>query len=188
MKVTPLELPEVLLIEPKVFGDDRGFFFESWAQARYAAAGIHLSFSQDNFSKSLKGTLRGLHLQHPHGQGKLVQALEGEVFDVAVDVRIGSPTFGKWVGEVLSAENHRQLWVPPGFAHGFCVLSDSALFHYKCTDTYHREHEVGVAHDDPDLGVPWPIESPLLSPKDSENPRLADIPPERLPKWPQVAH
>jgi dTDP-4-dehydrorhamnose 3,5-epimerase len=137
MNVTPTRLAEVLVVEPRVFRDARGAFFETWAAARYAKAGIPGPFVQDNISRSSRGVLRGLHLQHPHGQGKLVSALDGEVFDVAVDVRTSSPTFGQWVGVTLSRENGRQLWIPAGFAHGFCVLSEEATFHYKCTDAYH---------------------------------------------------
>lgn len=171
----------VLIIEPTVFRDSRGHFLETWSQARYAAAGIDAPFVQDNASLSARGTLRGLHLQHPHGQGKLVQVMDGEVFDVAVDVRQGSPTFGQWVGVMLSSDNHRQLYIPPGFAHGFGVVSEQALFAYKCTEGYHPESEFGVAWDDPDLAIAWPIEEPVLSAKDAAFPRLRDIPLDRLP-------
>ena len=174
MKVTELSLPGVLLIEPKVFGDARGFFYETFNAARYAEAGIHLPFVQDNLSRSKKGTLRGLHFQEPHAQGKLVQVLAGAVWDVAVDVRRGSPSFGRWVGVELSAENRRQLWVPPGFAHGFCVLSDTADFLYKCTALYAPHTDRGVLWNDPDLGISWPVQEPLLSPKDAVLPRLKD--------------
>jgi dTDP-4-dehydrorhamnose 3,5-epimerase len=180
VKVTPLALPEVLLIEPEVFGDARGYFSESYSLPRYDQAGIP-PFVQDNVSRSAARILRGLHLQHPHGQGKLVYVLQGEVFDVAVDVRVGSPTFGKSVSAVLSEENHHQLYVPPGFAHGFCVTSGPALFAYKCSEIYRREDEIGVAWDDPDLDIPWPVRDPLLSDKDRGNPRLRDIAKERLP-------
>ncbi|RKG87870.1 dTDP-4-dehydrorhamnose 3,5-epimerase [Corallococcus terminator] len=176
MKVTPLELPEVLLVEPKVFGDDRGFFLESYHSKRYADAGITGPFVQDNLSRSVKGTLRGLHFQEPNAQGKLVQCLSGAVWDVAVDVRRGSPTFGRWVAAELSFENKRQLWVPPGFAHGFCVLSDSADFFYKCTALYSPETERSVHWNDPDLAIPWPVSAPLLSGKDQQAPRLKDAP------------
>lgn len=178
-------LPEVLLIEPQVFGDERGFFKETFHAQRYADAGMRLPFVQDNVSRSGHGILRGLHLQNPHAQGKLVYVLEGEVFDVAVDVRVGSPTFGKWVGVTLSAQNHRQLYIPPGFAHGFCVTSESALFVYKCTDLYHPECEVGIAYDDPDLGIGWPIAEPILGAKDRNNQRLAQIDTARLPRYGQ---
>jgi dTDP-4-dehydrorhamnose 3,5-epimerase len=180
VKVTPLSLPGVLLIEPKVFGDARGYFSESYSQPRYAEIGIP-AFVQDNVSRSATGILRGLHLQHPHGQGKLVFVLQGEVFDVAVDVRHGSPTFGSSVSAVLSEHNHNQLYIPPGFAHGFCVSAGPASFVYKCTELYHPESELGVAWDDPDLAISWPIESPVLSDKDRQYPRLRDIPTDRLP-------
>lgn len=176
MKVTETALPGVLLIEPKVFGDDRGFFFEAYHAKRYAEAGIPAAFVQDNLSRSVKGTLRGLHYQEPNAQGKLVQVLAGAVFDVAVDIRKGSPHFGKWVGYELSAENKRQLWIPAGFAHGFCVISDSADFSYKCTDFYSPAAERGIAWNDPDLGIAWPVERPLLSAKDAAAPKLAQAP------------
>jgi dTDP-4-dehydrorhamnose 3,5-epimerase len=174
MKVIPTELPGVLIVEPKVFGDDRGFFMETFHEKRYADAGISGPFVQDNYSRSAKGILRGLHFQEPHAQGKLVQVLAGAVYDVAVDVRRGSPTFGRWVGVELSTDNRRQLWIPPGFAHGFCVLSESADFHYKCTTLYSPDTERGVLWNDPDLGIPWPVSSPLLSGKDAKAPRLKD--------------
>lgn len=181
MNVIETELPGLLLIEPKVFGDARGFFMETWARDRYAKAGVVGDFVQDNMSRSKVGALRGMHLQNPHGQGKLVSVVEGEVFDVAIDVRVGSPTFGRWAGFTLSAENHRQLWVPPGFAHGFCVTSDTALFVYKCTDVYHPEAELGVLWSDPEIGVKWPVTAPTLSEKDGKYPRLSEIPRDRLP-------
>jgi dTDP-4-dehydrorhamnose 3,5-epimerase len=186
MKVTPTDLPEVLLIEPKVHGDHRGWFMESWQAARYREVGIADAFVQDNQSYSARGTLRGLHIQHPHGQGKLVQVIQGEVFDVAVDVRRGSPHFGHWAGAHLTAENKHQLWVPKGFVHGFLVLSDTALFSYKCTDLYHPETEFSVRWDDPDIGIDWPLErllgeAPKLSDKDRDAPYLRDIPPAQLP-------
>jgi dTDP-4-dehydrorhamnose 3,5-epimerase len=184
MKVIATRIPEVLLIEPRVFGDDRGFFMETYNAARYAAAGIPGTFVQDNVSLSRHGILRGLHLQHPHAQGKLVYVLEGEVFDVAVDVRVGSPTFGQWVGEILSADNRRQLWVPEGFAHGFCVTSERALFTYKCTDLYHAETELAVRWDDPDLGIDWPVREVQLSEKDARARALADIDSAALPRYP----
>jgi dTDP-4-dehydrorhamnose 3,5-epimerase len=176
VKISETALPGVLLLEPKRFGDDRGFFMELFHAKRYAEAGIPGPFVQDNFSRSAKGILRGLHFQQPHAQGKLVQVFAGAVYDVAVDVRRGSPTFGKWVGVELSADNRRQLWVPAGFAHGFCVLSESADFHYKCTDFYSPATEQGIAWNDPDLGIPWPVTAPLLSPKDAAAPRLKDAP------------
>ncbi len=181
MKVTELEIAGVYLIEPKVFGDDRGFFLETWAQARYAQAGIAQTFVQDNLSKSRRGVLRGLHLQHPHGQGKLVSAPLGRVLDVAVDVRVGSPTFGKWVAQELSEENHAQLYVPVGCAHGFCVMSEVAMFSYKCTDAYHPECELSIRYDDPAIGIEWPELEVSLSPKDEQGLLLADVPRDRLP-------
>ncbi len=183
MKVTPLELPEVLLIEPKLLGDPRGYFVETWQEGRYAEAGIKGRFVQDNLSRSRHGILRGLHLQHPHDQGKLVHVLEGKVFDVAVDVRVGSPTFGRWVGQHLSSVDHRQMYIPAGFAHGFCVVSETALFAYKCTDVYAPAHEVGVAWNDPALAIPWPVAEPVVSDKDRANPPLAQIDRNRLPRW-----
>lgn len=183
MKVTPQTLPEVLLIEPQVFGDSRGYFKETFHAERYAQAGMRLPFVQDNASRSSQGVLRGLHLQNPHAQGKLVSVSEGEVFDVAVDVRVGSPNFGKWVGIHLSADNHRQLYVPPGFAHGFAVLSPSAVFVYKCTDLYHPETEIGIAYDDPALGIDWQVKSPNVGAKDAKNLKLAEIDPSRLPRY-----
>ena len=170
MKITPTALADVLIIEPKVFGDARGFFLESWNQEKFAAAGLNLNFVQDNHSRSAQGILRGLHYQLQRPQGKLVRVTQGEVFDVAVDMRKNSPQFGQWVGVHLSGENHRMLWVPPGFAHGFVVLSESADFLYKCTDFYFPEHERCIRWDDPDIGVAWPLsvgQIPLLSAKDA---------------------
>lgn len=169
MKATLLAIPEVILLEPKVFGDKRGFFFESYNQQDFRkATGLDLEFVQDNHSRSMKGVLRGLHYQlSPKAQGKLVRVVAGEVFDVAVDVRKDSPTFGMWVGEVLSADNKRQLWIPPGFAHGFVTLSASAEFLYKTTDYYSPQHERCIRWDDPAIGVAWPIEGEVaLSEKD----------------------
>lgn len=183
MRVTPTALPEVLLVEPAVFGDARGFFLESFSAQRYAEAGIPGPFVQDNVSRSRRGVLRGLHLQHPYAQGKLVSVLEGEVFDVAVDARVGSPTFGRWVGEYLSAENHRQLYVPAGFAHGFVVTSESALFAYKCTDYYHPETERAVRWDDPRVGVAWPVDAPTVSAKDQAGLPLAAFGEADLPRY-----
>jgi dTDP-4-dehydrorhamnose 3,5-epimerase len=183
MKVSETGLPGVLLIEPKVFGDSRGFFLETYHAGRYAEAGIPAAFVQDNLSRSSRGTLRGLHFQEPNAQGKLVQVLAGAVYDVAVDVREGSPHFGRWVAYELSAENKRQLWIPQGFAHGFCVISESADFSYKCTDFYAPPCERGIAWNDPALGIPWPVEAPLLSAKDAQAPRLADAP--LLPTYPR---
>jgi dTDP-4-dehydrorhamnose 3,5-epimerase len=167
MNVTETALPEVLLIEPRVFGDSRGFFLETFSTQRYSDLGITAQFIQDNWSHSCRGTLRGLHFQIQHPQGKLVHVMQGEIFDVAVDVRQDSPTFGKWVGVTLSAENKRQLWIPPGFAHGFTVLSESADFVYKCTDSYAPEHERTLLWNDKSIGVEWPLDSePILSDKD----------------------
>jgi dTDP-4-dehydrorhamnose 3,5-epimerase len=180
MQVTPTEIPDVLLIEPKVFGDERGYFFESFSASRYADAGLTALFVQDNVSRSAKGVLRGLHLQQPRPQGKLASVLEGEVFDVAADVRPGSPTFGKWVGCHLSASNKRQLWMPPGLAHGFCVLSNSAIFQYKSTDYYDPSLELSIAWNDPVLAIEWPIDAPKLSGKDAAAARLSEIPEARL--------
>ncbi|WP_405237729.1 dTDP-4-dehydrorhamnose 3,5-epimerase [Lentisalinibacter orientalis] len=169
MKFTPTAIPEVVVIEPDVFGDERGFFLESWQKKKFADAGITEEFVQDNHSRSVRGTLRGLHYQVRQAQGKLVRVTLGEVFDVAVDIRRGSPTFGQWVGETLSAENFRMLWVPAGFAHGFYVTSDIAEFQYKCTDYYAPEFERSILWSDADIGIGWPIptgELPLLSGKD----------------------
>ena len=184
MLIRQTDLPGVLLIEPKVFGDERGYFLETWSAERYEAEGVPARFVQDNLSKSRRGTLRGLHLQNPYSQGKLVHVVIGEVFDVAVDVRVGSPSFGRFYGTTLSEANKRQLYIPPGFAHGFCVTSDEAIFCYKCTVSYHPEAELTIAHDDPALGVPWPVTEPTLSKKDMAGLRLADVPRERLPRFP----
>ena len=169
MKATPTRIPDVLLIEPKVFGDDRGFFFESFnRRAFHEATGLNVDFVQDNHSKSARNVLRGLHYQLAQPQGKLVRVTQGEVFDVAVDIRKGSPTYGQWVGEILSAENKKQLWIPAGLAHGFVVLSETAEFLYKTTDYYAPLHERCIAWNDPDLAIAWPIEGqPLLSAKDA---------------------
>ncbi len=183
MKITPTDLPEVLRIEPKVFGDARGWFYETFSATRYAEAGVPGPFVQDNMSRSARGTLRGLHLQSPHTQGKLVWVVEGSVLDVAVDVRVGPPSFGRWVSAELTAENKVQLWVPEGFAHGFCVTSESAVFAYKCTDYYHPEHEIGVRWDDPDLGIRWPLEASLISDKDRAHPKLCDVDRSKLPRY-----
>jgi len=181
MNIESTPLPGVLLIKPDVFGDARGFFLETWNRRRYREAGLDQEFVQDNVSLSRKGILRGLHFQNPCPQGKLVQALQGEVFDVAVDIRVGSPTFGQWFGALLSGENHHQLYVPEGFAHGFCVLSETALFSYKCTDFYNPSAEYSLRWDDPDLGITWPIDNPVLSAKDQSAQYLKDFPRELLP-------
>ena len=168
MKVTPLAIPDILLIEPQVFGDDRGFFFESFNQERFEKVLDHkINFVQDNHSKSMKGVLRGLHYQlTPKAQGKLVRVIQGEVFDVAVDLRQSSPTFGKWVGEILSADNKKQMWIPEGFAHGFLTLTDTAEFLYKTTDFYSKEHEQAIIWNDETIGIDWPSRKVSLSPKD----------------------
>ena len=174
MKVTPLELPEVLLIEPRVFGDDRGYFYESWNERTFAEAGIREAFVQDNHSRSRRNVLRGLHYQVEHAQGKLVRAVVGEVYDVAVDVRRSSPRFGRAVGVVLSADNKRMLWIPPGFAHGFLVLSDVAEFLYKTTDFWHAQHERTLLWNDPALAIAWPLDGePVVAAKDAAGVPLA---------------
>jgi dTDP-4-dehydrorhamnose 3,5-epimerase len=180
MNVITCDIPGLLVIEPKVFGDARGFFMETWNRQRYAEAGLDWDFVQDNVSLSRRGILRGLHFQNPGGQGKLVYVLQGEVYDVAVDLRKSSPTFGRSYGLTLSAENKRQFFVPPGFAHGFAVLSETALFVYKCTSLYAPQNELTVAWNDPELGINWPLEAPVLSEKDARGLRLRDIPRDRL--------
>ena len=166
MKVTALDIPGVLLIEPTLFRDDRGLFFETFHEERYADAGLDARFVQDNFSRSIRGTLRGLHYQEPHAQGKLVMVMEGAIYDVVADIRRGSPTFGRWHGVELSSDNYRQLYVPPGCAHGFCVASEQASVLYKCTDLYSPKDERGIIWNDPTLAIAWPVSTPLLSPKD----------------------
>jgi dTDP-4-dehydrorhamnose 3,5-epimerase len=180
---TRLRIPEVILVKPGVFGDDRGFFMESYNSARYAAHGVSAHFVQDNLSRSGRGVLRGLHFQNPYAQGKLVSVLEGDVFDVAVDIRTGSPTFGEWVGEFLSSSNKHQLYVPPGFAHGFMAISEHAVFSYKCTDYYHPETEQSIRWDDPAIGITWPEGEQRLSSKDRDAMILAEMPRERLPRY-----
>jgi dTDP-4-dehydrorhamnose 3,5-epimerase len=175
VRFEPTAIPDVIRIEPRVFRDARGFFLESYHEERFAQAGIGARFVQDNHSFSERGTLRGLHMQRVFAQGKLVRCVEGEIFDVAVDARRGSPTFGRWVGETLSAENFRQLWLPPGFLHAFCVVSATAQVEYKCTDLYHPEDELGVIWNDPAIGIVWPIATPTLSAKDAALPRLSEI-------------
>src|SRR5260221_1700045 len=175
MQVTTTALPGVLLIEPRVFGDERGFFFESWNRREFAAAGVDVDFVQDNHSRSAQGVLRGLHYQVEHAQGKLVRATAGEVFDVAVDLRRSSPAFGRSFGVVLSAANHRMLWIPPGFAHGFVVMSESAEFLYKATDYWYPRHERTLLWNDPALGIAWPLAGePTLAAKDAAGRKLAD--------------
>lgn len=184
MKVAATELAGVLVIEPRVFKDSRGHFLESYQEERYAEAGIRGPFVQDNLVKSERHVLRGLHLQCPHGQGKLVQALQGEIFDIAVDVRAGSPAFGRSFAVTLSSANHRQIFVPPEFAHGYLVLSDSALVSYKTTDVYTPEAEIAVAWNDPEIGIDWPVADPVLNERDATAPRLSEIPLSRLPHYP----
>jgi dTDP-4-dehydrorhamnose 3,5-epimerase len=177
VQFNPTEIPEVVLIRPDVFGDPRGYFFESWEQRKFSAAGIDANFVQDNQSRSARHILRGLHYQLEQPQGKLVRVVTGAVFDVAVDIRRSSPTFGRWVGEVLSEDNHHMLWVPPGFAHGFVVLSESAHFVYRCTDFWAPAHERSILWNDPDLNVTWPIAQgvePLISTKDARAQRFRD--------------
>ena len=186
MKVLSTPLPDVKLVEPTVHADNRGFFLETYQQHRYSHHHIGPHFVQDNLSWSKRGTLRGLHLQWPYPQGKLIYVLQGEVFDVAVDVRVGSPTFGQWAGERLSGENKHQLWIPQGFAHGFCVLSETALVAYKCTDLYHHETELSLRWDDPVVNIDWPLAAPQLSPKDAQAPYLTDISESRLPRYEEV--
>jgi dTDP-4-dehydrorhamnose 3,5-epimerase len=180
MNVHTCSLAGVLIIEPKVFGDSRGFFMETWNRERYYQAGLQMDFVQDNISFSRRGTLRGLHYQNPRPQAKLLQVLQGEVFDVAVDIRRSSPTFGQWHGVRLSSENKKQFFIPPGFAHGFLVLSETALVHYKCTDFYSPKDELTLSWDDSEVGVQWPTSEVLLSDKDQRGLKLRDIPPERL--------
>jgi dTDP-4-dehydrorhamnose 3,5-epimerase len=183
MRRVDTDLPGVCILEPTVFGDDRGFFYESHNTAKFAALGIDAAFVQSNVSRSAQGVLRGLHYQWPNPQGKLVSVLEGEVYDVAVDIRRGSPTFGQWSAAMLSADNKRHFWIPEGFAHGFCVVSESALFTYQCTALYDGAADAGIRWNDGDLAIDWPVSAPLLSEKDTRSPVLADVPPERLPVY-----
>lgn len=185
MKILDTKIDDIKIIEPQVYGDDRGFFYESFQVERYQEMlGINDSFVQDNLSRSRQGVLRGLHFQSQHTQGKLISVLAGEVFDVAVDIRRGSPTFGQWVSAILSAENRRQLWIPKGFAHGFYVLSASADFFYKCTDYYYPEFELAIHYQDPTIAVDWPCgDNVQLSGKDSIAKQLSDINPDLLPRY-----
>ena len=183
MNIRETKLPGVLVLEPDVFSDERGCFLETWNSKRYLDAGIKDSFVQDNVSFSKRGVLRGLHFQYPQSQAKLVQVLSGEVVDIAVDIRRDSPTFGQWISEVISEANHRQIYIPSGFAHGYCVISDTAIFLYKCTDFYNPASEGGIIWNDPDIGIDWPVEEPVLSAKDASFPRLRDIHGEKLPQW-----
>ena len=182
MKVVETDLPGCLVIEPRVFGDERGCFYESWNEATFAAHGLDLRFVQSNVSVSLRGVLRGLHYQWPtNPQGKLVSVVEGEVYDVAVDIRRGSPTFGRWSAVVLGDANRRHFWIPPGFAHGFQVLSERAVFTYLCTAPYDQAADASIRWDDPELAIDWPIDEPGLSPRDAAAPLLSAVPAERLP-------
>jgi dTDP-4-dehydrorhamnose 3,5-epimerase len=183
MKIIETDLPGCMVIEPAVFGDARGAFFESWNRQRFADAGLDFEVVQHNVSTSIRGVLRGLHYQWPNPQGKLVSVLEGEVFDVAVDIRRGSPHFGRWTAAVLSADNHRHFWIPPGFAHGFAVTSERAIFSYLCTAPYEREGDRSLRWDDPTIAVDWPLAAPLLSHKDLAAPMLGDLPAEHLPPY-----
>ena len=183
LKCTEKSIPEVLLIEPMVFKDDLGFFLESYHWQKYLGTGMDKPFVQDNHSHSCRGTLRGLHYQLKHPQGKLVYVIRGEVFDVAVDIRRGSPTFGQWSGIILSEKNKNQLFIPEGFAHGLCIISETADVVYKCTDLYAPGDEYGILWSDPLIGIDWPVENPVLSKKDAESPRLMDVPEELLPLY-----
>lgn len=181
MKAIETDLPDCLIFEPKVFGDERGFFYESFNADKLAEHGLAMQWKQGNVSSSTHGVLRGLHYQWPKPQGKHVTVLQGEVWDVAVDIRRGSPTYGRWTAVVLNAENKRHFWIPEGFAHGFVVTSEEALFAYLCTETYDAQADANIAWNDPDLAIDWPIAAPSLSPKDAAAPLLRDVPAERLP-------
>ena len=181
MQTIPTRISDVIEIVPDIYSDSRGYFLETYQNLRYEISGIEPAFVQDNLSYSVKNTLRGLHLQHPNAQDKLVQVIKGEIYDVAVDARINSPTFGQWVGVVLSDTDLKQLFVPKGFAHGFCVISDDAYVLYKCSDYYSSESEVGILWSDPSIGIDWPTQTPLLSSKDAQNRPLNEIIPARLP-------
>jgi len=181
MNITPTTIEGVLIIEPNVFEDNRGFFMETYNQNRYIKAGINRAFVQDNLSYSVKGTIRGLHYQTRYPQAKLVQVITGEIFDVAVDIRIDSPTFGQWIGFHLSDRNKRQLFIPEGFAHGFCVLSKTAYLSYKCSDFYQADDEGGILWSDPEIGIEWPVENPIISEKDNNHPNLSELSDDRLP-------
>ena len=181
MRVIETGLDGVVIVEPRVHGDERGYFQESWKASSYGEHGLPVTFSQANVSRSAQGVLRGLHYQFRQPQGKLISVLEGRIFDVAVDIRPGSNSFGQWAGVELSSENHLQLYIPEGFAHGFIVLSTFALFHYHCTTEYAPQYDAAIAWNDPDIGVKWPCEPTSVSEKDRDAPFLADVPPERLP-------
>jgi len=184
MKCHATALPGVILLEPAVHADSRGFFMETWHRQTFTGLGLRLDIVQDNLAESRPGVLRGLHYQFPRQQGKLVQALRGEIYDVAVDIRTGSPTFGQWEAFRLSAANRQLLYIPAGFAHGYCVLGDSALVSYKCTEFYSPRDEGGIIWNDPALDIHWPLQAPVLSAKDRHLPRLSEIPPDRLPVYP----
>ena len=186
VNVIPTKLDGVVFLEPVVHRDDRGFFLETYHSEKYAEAGIDLPFVQDNHSRSIRGTLRGLHAQWRRPQGKLVRCLQGEIFDVAVDMRRGSPTWSEWVGVTLTSENHKQIYVPPGYLHGFVVVSETAEVEYKCTDLYDPGGEIGVRWDDPGIGVEWPIQDCILSEKDAAAPMLAELPEDRTPAYATV--
>ena len=183
MKSIPTEIPEVIIIEPSCYSDERGYFLETFQAERYRKCGITATFVQDNLSRSKQGVLRGLHYQNPQSQGKLVYVTRGKVFDVAVDIRFGSPTFGKSVTTLLDDESHRQMYIPPGFAHGFCVLSDIADFHYKCTDYYNASYDRGIRWDCPTLAIPWPSITILVNNKDNDYPTLKALPQDHFPKY-----
>lgn len=182
MKVVETDLPGCLVLEPKVYGDERGLFYETWNKDVFSATGLNLEFKQANVSTSVRGVLRGLHFQWPKPQGKLVNVLEGEVYDVAVDIRPDSATYKRWTAVILSAENKRQFWIPPGFAHGFLALSERVVFNYLCTETYDPEYDAGLRWDDAELAIDWPISKPVLSNKDAKSPFLCDISHDRLPR------
>jgi dTDP-4-dehydrorhamnose 3,5-epimerase len=183
MNIIATSIEGLLLIEPKIFKDRRGFFMETYNRRKYETAGITETFVQDNLSFSLKNTIRGLHFQIRHSQAKLVQAISGEIFDVAVDIRSGSSTFGKWIGARLSDKNGRQMYIPKGFAHGFCVLSEFATFYYKCSDFYEPNDEGGIIWSDQDIGIKWPAENPIISEKDKRYPTLTGLSAEQLPSF-----
>ena len=183
MKIIPTELPEIKLIEPRVHTDERGFVLEAWNVARYGEMGLPTNMLQDSLSWSRRGVLRGLHFQNPTPQGKLVYVVAGHIWDVAVDIRVGSPRFGQWMACELSIDNRRQLYIPEGFAHGFVVLSATALVAYKCTDLYRPTCQAGLAWNDPQLNIRWPVANPILSAQDEQQPRLGDIPVENLPEY-----
>lgn len=188
MKILPTSLDGVLIIEPAVFKDGRGYFMETYHQKRYKAEGLKINFVQDNLSFSVRGTLRGLHYQFPNAQAKLVHVVKGEIFDVAIDIRRGSPSFGQWTSLCLSEKNKKQLFIPEGYAHGFSVLSETAVLMYKCSNFYAPESEKGIIWSDPDIGIDWPVENPLFSEKDGKYPCLKDLPSEYLPVYQKPMH